>query len=229
MGAAGILKEIGQSLLTFIYPLSCPSCGDRILDDSIICPSCLDEITEKATQYGGGSRSIDHVDRVVVLLPYDSRTRSLIHGLKYYGTREIGIVLGEMIGQSLSSDSFPDNTTIVPIPLHDLKLRDRGYNQSEMIATGIMETTGLAVNTSLVERVKETGTQTKLTAEERQENVRDVFAFQGGKVLGGNDVIIVDDVLTTGATVSECARVLKENGVGRITVCVASTPGIDED
>ena len=107
---------------------------------------------------------------------------------------------------------------IVPVPLHPLKKREREFNQAERLAARLGESTGLPVNTRGLRRVEPTRTQTLLTREQRAANVRHAFAVRAGCQLEGRRVILVDDVLTTGATTSACARALRNAGARTVQV-----------
>ncbi len=107
---------------------------------------------------------------------------------------------------------------IVPIPLHPLKKREREFNQAERLAARLSVATSLPVHPRLLKRIEATRTQTMLTREQRSANVRHAFAFWGKKPLEGQRIVLLDDVLTTGATSSACAKVLLENGAGWVCV-----------
>jgi ComF family protein len=107
---------------------------------------------------------------------------------------------------------------IVPVPLHATKLREREFNQAERLGQGLSKATGIPMGKDLVRRVLPTRTQTLLSRKERQDNVRKAFAVNPAKPLAGERVVLVDDVLTTGATTSACAKVLL--GAGAAEVCV---------
>jgi ComF family protein len=110
---------------------------------------------------------------------------------------------------------------IVPLPLHKRKLRERGYNQSELIARGISEITGFPVRTDFVRRSKYTQTQTALSLDERKANMEDAFIC-GPADVGGTTVIVVDDIITTGSTVRSCAEVLKVAGAAEVIAASAA-------
>ncbi|MFC1651308.1 ComF family protein [Candidatus Latescibacterota bacterium] len=103
-------------------------------------------------------------------------------------------------------------------------MNERGYNQSERIAEGFSAFSGYEIRTDLLKRNKETRTQTALDHNSRALNVSGAFGFSGGKSLSGKQILLIDDVLTTGSTVFECAKALKVGGAGEIIVCVVATP-----
>ena len=107
---------------------------------------------------------------------------------------------------------------IVPIPLHWLKLRERSFNQSLRLARHLSRATGIPMHHRLLKRIQPTSTQTRLTRAERTENVRRAFSYRGRKKLNGARIVLVDDVLTTGATASACAKLLMQNGASTVDV-----------
>ncbi len=143
----------------------------------------------------------------------------LIHQLKYSGMRGVGEELGKEVGRLLQA-SLPGVhfDGVVPVPLHRVKQRERGYNQSVCIAQGIRSVTGIPVAGSILLRGRYTETQTKLDAEQRKENVRDAFILAPGRksAIRGKTYLLVDDVITTGATIVSCARVLASEGAGKL-------------
>jgi ComF family protein len=107
---------------------------------------------------------------------------------------------------------------IVPVPLHPLKQREREFNQAEHLAAPLSDATGIPLNKKLLRRVQATRTQTRLSREERQENVKKAFSLREGNILKDRRIVLVDDVFTTGATTNACARTLRE--AGATAVCV---------
>lgn len=134
-----------------------------------------------------------------------------------------------MAMNALERGYITQETVIVPVPLHPAKMASRGYNQSERLAGGFAAFTGLTVTDGLIERTRNTGTQTALTADERIRNVLGAFRFTGGHSMGGRPVILIDDVLTTGSTVSACADALSSGGAGPVIVCVVAAPDAGRD
>ena len=143
----------------------------------------------------------------------------IIHALKYGNQRSLGVELGRILGKYVMSDpNFRSAAIVIPVPLHRIKFRERGYNQCDFISRGIVEVTGQAVRTGILLRRKNTATQTQLTLEERKENVGDAFVVaQGGQdQIRGVCVLLVDDVITTGATINACAKALRDAGAADV-------------
>jgi len=152
-----------------------------------------------------------------------SRIRKLIHNLKYNGIREIGYDLGRLYGLSLKTSGFiNDIDIIIPVPLHPLKERIRGFNQSETISMGIADVTRLPVDIKSLARILVSVTQTKRSRYERWTNVEGIFRVIDSKSIMGKHILLVDDVITTGSTIESCANeLLRIEGVKVSVVALA--------
>jgi ComF family protein len=145
--------------------------------------------------------------------------REVIHRYKYQRALWFEPFLADLlIRQARSILHCGDWDLIVPVPLHSLKEREREFNQSERLARRVANATEIPFNARLLRRVEVTRTQTQLTREQRAANVRRAFRMAPGTALSGERVVLVDDVLTTGATASACADVLRKNGADRVCV-----------
>ncbi|HVP42760.1 MAG TPA: ComF family protein, partial [Terriglobales bacterium] len=180
---------------------TCSLCGERLESQFAegLCGMCrrIEPRFAKAAAYGA----------------YDGGLRELIHLLKYEQVRPAARVLGRMLAEVLDDlrPSFGDTLPlIVPVPLHGAKLRERGFNQSEEIARAALKLRpGFPMSTRALVRRRATASQIGLTRAQRRANVRGAFAVMAPEQIAGRDVVLVDDVFTTGTTVSECARVLR--------------------
>jgi ComF family protein len=152
-----------------------------------------------------------------------SRIRKLIHNMKYKGIREIGYELGRIYGLSLKASGFAnDIDMIIPVPLHPMKKRVRGFNQSETISMGIADVTHLPVDIKSLARILVSATQTKRSRYERWTNVEGIFKVIDSETIIGKHVLIVDDVITTGSTIESCTNeLLKVEGVKVSVVALA--------
>ena len=161
------------------------------------------------------------VERAAALFHYESHaeTANIIYQLKYKDHPEIGPLMGRMVATELKRDGFFDGIdVIVPVPLTKERLRQRGYNQSEEIAKGVSEITGLPINKDVVKRTVFKGSQTRRSRWDRQENVEYAFKLIHGEPIAGKHLLIVDDVVTTGATIIACAKELVKAGNVKISV-----------
>jgi ComF family protein len=162
---------------------------------------------------------------------YDGGLRELIHLLKYQQVRPAAGALGGMLAEATAGlDSCwaqpQPPVAVVPVPLHARKLRQRGFNQSELIVREALKIAGrngrLALRSGVLERRRETQSQTGLTRHQRRENIRGAFIVVTPEQIVGRDVLVVDDVFTTGTTVWECARVLLRAGASKIYVATVA-------
>jgi competence protein ComFC len=143
----------------------------------------------------------------------------VIHRYKYKRALWFEPFLADLLARQAAPElNREDWDWIVPAPLHPLKQRQREFNQAERLAKWLSRATGIPVRTRVIERVRATRTQTELSRGERAENVAKAFGMRQGVTLSGERIIVLDDVLTTGATTSACAKVLKKAGAGRVCV-----------
>ena len=159
---------------------------------------------------------------------YEGGLRELIHLLKYNQVRPAANVLGRMLADAIE-DLQPlfgnREVLMVPVPLHRRKLRERGFNQAELIACAALKlkrNARLRLNASLLERCRETQAQIGLSRHQRRENIRGAFVVSNSQELTGREILVVDDVFTTGTTVSECARVLRRAGASKVYVATVA-------
>ena len=140
-----------------------------------------------------------------------SAYQSLIHDLKYRGNWRTGIYLGRLLGQKLQKGVCAECDLVVPVPLHPKRLRQRGYNQSEFIAHGISEVLGIPVERKLIRRIKYQRSQTSMNRMERFRNMDGVFSLCKSSIdLNNKKILLVDDLVTTGATLEACGRLFIE-------------------
>lgn len=217
-------KSFIRPLYEFLYPPTCFGCdGSLESEDGRICADCWNtvrpispsdslflEMNARLSESGviSGLVSAFHFEK-------NGTVQRLVHQLKYEDFPVIGIELGKCVGGAIGNLPHAGaNVRLIPVPLHSLKKRERGYNQSDYIAKGASIASGLEIVPFLLQRRKKTLSQTTLTLAERQANVDDAFevAPRFAATVSGASFVMIDDVITTGATVCECARVLKENG-----------------
>jgi len=144
---------------------------------------------------------------------FNPEIRSVIHAFKYRGMEKMGAVLGGMMAEAFAGyPEFEEYGAVAFIPLSLKRQKERGFNQAELLARAFAETTGLKFLGPVLSRTRETAVQANLSRGERFENVKDAFAAVPGAAVGGLEIIIVDDVATTGATLEACAKALKKAG-----------------
>lgn len=222
------INNIIISFRDFIFPPVCFLCNQRLeLNENRVCDKCwsgflkIDRATpayeEIKTRFVDGNV----VDGFVscYLFEKEGRFQEAVHLLKYRGIKSIGIKLGNEVGKSIIDNPvFSSIDYITPVPLHKLKNRERGYNQSEYLCKGISEILGKDVLPKLISRKKYTQSQTKLNLQERRLNVADAFIINPKLTaeISGKNILLVDDVITTGSTIEAVAQVLKQNGASLV-------------
>ena len=215
-----------SDLIDLIFPRHCCVCGETLSrQERDICLACLYSLPKIEPHH---KKEIEQtfwgkveVERATSFIYYrkGSPYNALMHRLKYKDAPEVGTRLAEMAAKELLDSGFFDGITrIVPLPLSKKKLRKRGYNQSEYIATGLSNITGIPVDTTLVRRDIANETQTHKNRDERWENVRYIFSANDCGDMENEHVLLVDDILTTGATLCSCASTLKSVSNCRISI-----------
>lgn len=224
-------KESINFVFDFLLPRLCLSCKQVLSSkDIVLCNKCFFELeipnaTLLATEYEAKFSSTNLIDdfKAAFLFQQDKPIQYLIHSLKYDKKFLSGIYLGKLISRIFSKEIMDWNADlIIPVPLHKLKKIERGYNQSEFIAKGISMELKIPVRPKLIRRIRHTETQTHLNHLERVENVRNAFKVKNSKLLEQKRIILVDDVVTTGSTISECAQVIKRAGASKIFALFAA-------
>jgi ComF family protein len=152
------------------------------------------------------------------------KLQSLLHGLKYQNKTQVGIFLGREIGKTLQSSSYLDQIDLVlPIPLHPKKEHLRGYNQCDYIVEGITEVTRLPSSSKAIQRTVHTSSQTKRAKYDRWQNVSSIFETTAIQRIQGKNILLVDDVITTGSTLESCARELLNKGAKSVGIAVVAS------
>ncbi len=221
------LKALYSGIIDMVYPPLCLICDNRLEQAEIeLCNSCLNNFKLIGKPHEQFSVPGDiFISTAWALFEFDEPFQQLIHHLKYSRRRKpIGVVLDHYKSQIL--DQFPGGEIdyVVSVPLHPRKLRERGYNQVDDMSRWFAGKLNAELGNYLVKRHKYTSTQTQLNAEERMENVREAFGVNDSSVLQGKHVLLVDDVLTTGATSNALAEILVQNGAAKIDLVTLSTP-----
>jgi ComF family protein len=203
-----------------LFPHYCPVCGRRLYNnEQAICESCLKKLPRTMYHVWDDNPMVKEfwgkfpVEKANASFFYThgSPYAHMIHLFKYHSRKKLAFALGQLMASEIKPDGFFEGIDcIVPIPLHKNKERQRGYNQSEWISRGIAAATGLTLINDAVEKVMPTMSQTKKSAKERFENMKGVFKAKNSDVLRGKHVLLVDDVMTTSATLTACADALKE-------------------
>lgn len=205
-------------LVDFFLPRFCSACKTKLsVGIEIVCVTCLSSIHRPdehklKNEFDRKFRSDKIISDFTSLFLFekDKELQHIIHELKYNGKFRIGIYLGKLMGKELSKqlDEWKIDF-IVPVPLHHLKRAERGYNQSEFIANGIRSVKNIPVRTNFIKRNRFTETQTGFNLTERKENLVDAFTIKRKNNLKGKTILLLDDVITSGTTVAECGKILR--------------------
>ena len=224
------MGNILNDLINLFYPRTCVICKNILItDEEHLCLDCLCDLPETNyhTSKGNPAKVLfagyPQVDEVTAFLFFEKEgvAQRLIHSLKYYGDKRLAEYLGRFAALKLKDYGFYASVdVIIPVPLHRKKQRLRGYNQSEIIARGIASVYGCKIETSLIERIIHTKSQTHKSVYERHANVEEVFSLTEAEALHGKHILLVDDVMTTGATISACIEALR--GIPEIRISIFS-------
>lgn len=225
------LKHWGLIVMDNLFPRFCIACQRRLLlNERYICIDCLCDMP--FTHFNGEKGNIieritcDDVvstERANSLLFYRSQSKfcHIYFHFKYHNHPEVAVEMGRMMANELKdTDFFNGIDCMVPVPLSTQRFKKRGYNQSERLAFGISEVTGIPIDTTSVIRSVDNPTQTNLNVQQRRDNVKNIFELVNAQALHGKHVLIVDDVITTGSTTRACAHAAA--AAGDVTISIIS-------
>lgn len=239
-----ILHEYIDTLLNFIYPrnIYCIVCNSSINreEEYSICEECKDKlkfIWEKTCDRCGKPldelylidrcteciENPNYYTRAVSCIEYDDLAKKIIYDLKYYKKRYIAYHIAETIYDRLIECDMYGFDVIIPVPLHKAKERERSFNQASIISKYLGQMTKTWVDNKSLIRIRNTISQNKLTKEERRKNLEDAFEIINSENIRDKNILLVDDIYTTGSTVNQCSSVLMENGALNIYVATFAT------
>ncbi len=214
------IKKLAEGLGALFFPNNCLNCGNALsFSSSILCRKCEAELP--STNYENdennpvfqsfwGRASIEFASSAYFFRKGE-KLQHLIHLLKYRNRPDVGVYLGTLVGRSiLKSSKYNNIDYLVPVPLHPKRHRMRGYNQSEKLAQGISEVTEIEILTDVLIRNKYNVTQTSKGHYERWENVDGIFDVRFKDMIVNKNVLLVDDIITTGSTLEACASALNQ-------------------
>jgi ComF family protein len=221
-------KNYINDFLNLIFPHYCEGCGsDSLNSEQFICLNCLSSLP--ATGFENmEENTIEKIFYGRLNVQYatagfyftkQSLIQHLIFLLKYKANKEAGFFLGRLLGKQLSlAEKFNDIDAIIPLPLNTKKIILRGYNQAEIIAQGMNEMFNKPVLNHVVDRVVYTNSQTKRSRVERWENMKGVFEIKDADAIKNKHILLVDDIVTTGATLEACGNILLKNGCKALSI-----------
>jgi ComF family protein len=226
-------------ILDFFLPTSCSYCNSSVADSAVpffcancwadfssidgpVCPLCgkpfesPEALSKSPSHHCLSCRQTPPIfDQALSVGYFEGPLREAIHQFKYRPCRALGRPLAAWMAKNIRPVGGIDR--IIPVPLHTSRLRQRGFNQALILAHGISKTFSLPLSYDNLKRVRPTRPQVELSGEERIKNVAGAFALRRSDEMKDRDVLLIDDVFTTGATMNECARVLKDAGAARVT------------
>lgn len=217
------LKKIGNFLMSLVVPQVCMQCG---ADDELVCCDCIEKITIDSLSSAQKILAVnEYIDQIWIACDYDvDIVHDLVFSAKFYGSRNACRVLGEIVfrfWQISDINKFYQGSqfSFVPIPLHRVRRYQRGFNQSKLIAKVLSEQVNMPISDCL-QRVRNTKQQVKLDAQSRKTNVSKCFMVKSNTA--PKNCLIIDDVVTTGATINDAARALKQAGAECVNALIVA-------
>jgi ComF family protein len=190
---------------------------------NLVCGTCLNKLRQ--TQFGNWIKSMscsEGIDAAFSCWFFDDELQQVIHLLKYSDYAGVGTQLGKLMGKTIQVDNIREIDMLIPIPLHTVKKRKRGYNQADFIAKGLSTSWNCPVRTDVLRRTKFTESQTQLNKQERIQNLADAIVVR--RNVKDKTIVLIDDVLTTGSTMSSAAIALKKCGTKKVIALTCATP-----
>ena len=212
-----------EPVIAFALPAFCISCESKLAAGrKIICSDCFNQLPLLPQEYIEVLyKEIEHpyFDNLFIRYQFAELFQKLIHLFKYQRALTLAKYFAAAIEPIIKKENY---NYITGIPLNPIKEKERGYNQSALIAEAIGQQMHNKVDNALIKRIKNTPSQTKLNREQRIENMQD--AFECTLNLEGQHIVIVDDIITTGSTLNACAEILKNQGAAKVTAVALATP-----
>lgn len=217
-----------EALLHQLFPSLCFGCEENdVAADEMICLKCqlslpftsFEKIRENTVEKLFWGRVPLSFATSTFYYAEKTAIQNIIHHIKYRNEKELGILVGRKMGEGLQElFNVYDIHLAVPMPLHPTKEKKRGYNQATLLCEGIRQSAGLPFNDDIMDRIVATSTQTKKSRTERWSNVAEVFAVVKPRLIENKNIVLVDDVITTGASTEACARVLLNHGAKSVAI-----------
>lgn len=216
------MRKAIHLFLDLLYPNYCLHCETKLIDqEEHVCVSCFREGLHTDDMDLHNKIGVEqHFEEIHVLLNYwkDGVGNQLMKGLKFHGKHQIGRYFGEQLAQKIQRDSEAPFDFLIPIPLHRQRQKFRGYNQAEVIASALSKSLNTPVLTDVVTKIKASKPQTTKGRKSRLDDTLDTYRVNPNTNLEGKHILIVDDVITTGATVEACAKAIAPLKPAKISI-----------
>lgn len=220
------VSSVWDAFLNFLYPPICVICKTSLVaPEKLVCNNCWQKLQPDGLVQHERISSGEQLE-IHSVWEFSDDVQTLIHELKYHGKKSLSEHLGHQMANLIPrANALMAANLLVPVPLHRARLRERGFNQSLLLCQAISCHSGIPVEPGTLKRSKSTKTQAKLSAAERVQNVATAFRITDTSRIAGKRIVLVDDVLTTGATLRACAGVLRQGGATSVVgLTAARTP-----
>lgn len=221
------LRNIAGSVLNLIFPekMYCHCCGDFIDKSRLhgLCDRCIEKIDWNLDNPLAREMEGFYFDNVFTCCTYGFYPRKIIHRLKLYGKNYMAKDIGLLMAERILLEDITAFDLIIPVPMSKKKLKMRGYNQSQLLAEVISEETGIKADYKSLVKKRDTPSMRMASAEQRTFMLDNAFAVANPGAVEGKSILIVDDVVTTGSTANECAKLLKASGAAKVYVLCFSS------
>ncbi len=215
--------SLPEKLIRLVFPAKCMVCEELLFENTplYICPSC----EKSLPRFGRGfvkNTEVQLVDKIFAGFYYKDGIEAAIHTMKFNNHPRLTKTMAKLLWKELiREESVPQFDSIIPIPMYSKKKRQRGYNQTELIANQLSLLSKVEMRTDLLIKNRQTKSQSKLKRQERLDNLKGAFSLgKDIEYLEGKNILLVDDVVTTGTTLNTCAKILREQGICSIYAIV---------
>ncbi|NLP42531.1 MAG: ComF family protein [Veillonellaceae bacterium] len=210
-----MLKQIWETLLNIVYPPKCPGCRTGVDIHGSWCQVCLASVFA-VREINVYQHRLQHLDVCYAVCEYTGGVKRLIHDIKFRQKKKYALHLEWLIDHSAVTARLPDVDIVLPVPLNTERMSERGYNQTELIFAGWANQQGWLWCETNLARTRPTKPQWELKLAERRQNVKGAFTVTHPDGVAGKNILLVDDIITSGTTMNECAKVLKKAGALRV-------------
>jgi ComF family protein len=222
-----LIQSVYTGFTDLLFPPVCWLCDSLLPESSsVVCCSCFSQLE----CYLAESDEFDDPDflfeNLYILFEFNAELRTLIHLFKYQGCSNLAGHFAREAERKLRQQDHPEYDFIIAVPLHQARLRERGYNQSALIAKQLADLTGIPAGNHILQRTRHTKTQTRFNRQERIKNMQGAFICSCK--LNGKKILLIDDVITTGSTVNECSHALYQSGVSSVDVLALANPRLGD-